>query len=527
MARENTQQKNQTMTTSQVLAKAEQLLASEQWRQAGTLYQKLTQHQPTLHAAWHGLGVVSHKAGNNEQAFSLMAKAITLKPDISLYHRNIGELFRITHQLDKAVEAGNNACKLAPKDPQAHYHLALAYADKQDHSQTIQCYRQAIALKPNHCMALNNLGSLFSQQGDFDNARQCFEQAINANPRFADSFYNLSPLKTFSADDPQLALMEELSKTSETLPANMQVRLWFALGKAREDSEQYDAAFEAYAKGNAIQHQLMPVNEHRQQHNHQQLISQCETERLEQNTGLKDPCPVFIVGMPRSGTTLVEQILSSHPQVYGAGEINDLAEAIQESGGGKPGFDIRQLDDEALSQIGRAYVQRLRQLSPDAQRITNKMPGNYAYLGLIKQILPKAKIIHVLRDPMDSCFSCYAKLFSRTLEFTYNMETLGRYYVHYREMMTHWQQCLPEGSILDVHYEDVVADFENQARRIVDYADLSWDDNCLDFHNNERDVKTASIAQVRQPIYKTSVARWEHFRKHLGPLETIVSPYRR
>lgn len=180
-----------------------------------------------------------------------------------------------------------------------------------------------------------------------------------------------------------------------------------------------------------------------------------------------------------------------------------------------------------FARLGAAYKERVWQLAPDAMRITDKMPANFFYIGMIRLMLPNAIIIHAMRDPMGSCFSCYARLFNDTMEFAYDLGTLGRYYVRYIKLMQHWRSVLPADAILDLRYEDLVADTEGQARRILSFLKLPWDDNCLAFHQNKRHVKTASVAQVRKPIYKTSVARWQRFREHLSPLLEIVQDYRK
>jgi hypothetical protein len=233
--------------------------------------------------------------------------------------------------------------------------------------------------------------------------------------------------------------------------------------------------------------------------------------------------------MPRSGTTLLEQILASHPAVHGAGELPDLNQVIMDApvrvGRRFPDF-VPDLQTDDFRRMGEAYAERVWRLVPGAQRITDKMPANFFYIGMIHLMLPQAKIIHAMRDPMDSCFSNYARLFNDTMEFAYDLGTLGRYYVRYVTLMRHWHAVLPAGSILDLRYEDLVADPAGQTRRLLDYLGLPWDANCLAFHQNKRHVKTASVAQVRKPIYQTSVARWWHFESHLQPLLKIVQAYR-
>ena len=315
------------------------------------------------------------------------------------------------------------------------------------------------------------------------------------------------------------------------MPVKARIRYWFALGKAREDVGHYDEAFAAYAEGNRLQHELLPCDEARADAMLERLTTVFDRDFFAARREVRgcDKAPIFIVGMPRSGTTLLEQILASHPAVHGAGELPDLNQVIMDAPARAerrfPDF-VPDLQPDDFRRMGEAYAERVWRLAPGAQHITDKMPANFFYIGMIRLMLPNAKIIHAMRDPMDSCFSNFARLFNDTMEFAYDLGTLGRYYVRYIKLMQHWHSVLPAGSILDLRYEHMVADTEGQARRILDYLGLPWDDKCLAFHQNKRHVKTASVAQVRKPIYKTSVARWRRFESHLQRLLEIVQPYR-
>jgi hypothetical protein len=227
--------------------------------------------------------------------------------------------------------------------------------------------------------------------------------------------------------------------------------------------------------------------------------------------------------MPRSGTSLVEQILASHPDVFGAGELNDLADIFESRpASGRSSFDADLLTGEWLREIGSRYVMQVRTLAPEAKRIIDKMPGNIRFAGLIHLALPNARIIHVRRDALDTCFSCYSTLFKGSLNFSYDLSELGRVYKAYEELMAHWHTVLPEGVMLDVQYEDIVEDFEPQARRLVAFCGLSWDERCLKFHESAHAVRTASATQVRQPLFKSSIGRWRPYAEWLGPLRDAL-----
>jgi hypothetical protein len=322
----------------------------------------------------------------------------------------------------------------------------------------------------------------------------------------------------------------------ETLPHDGQVRYWFTLGKMMEDIGRHDDSFAAYAQGNRAKNERTPWDEATHLDLQRRIIATFSREKLARHAvapAAEGPTPIFILGMPRSGTSLLEQVLATLPNIHGAGEITWLPETLHDAAADFGQADYRfpesleGASDAELLALGRRYIERVRELAPHASHVVDKLPDNFQHVGLIHLMFPGARIVHSMRDPMDSCFSCFSRLFiADNLGFTYDLGAVGRYWVSYHELMRHWHAVLPPGRILDVSYERMVGDFENQARRLVAYLGLPWDDRCLGFHNNRRVVKTASVAQVRRPIYRTSVARWKHYEAHLGELLDIVAPYR-
>jgi hypothetical protein len=289
------------------------------------------------------------------------------------------------------------------------------------------------------------------------------------------------------------------------------------LGKAYDEVGRPAKAFGHWLAGNALKRQQIGYNEATTLAELDQVRSVYTSEFIQASRGAGHPSsvPIFIIGMPRSGTTLIEQILASHPRVFGAGELHDLSAAVESTlvgSGGPPGPRQRMQD------IGAHYVAAIERLAPRANRITDKMPQNFIFAGLIHMALPNAAIIHTIRDPMDTCLSCFSIMFTSKQDFTYDLAELGRYYRHYQDLMAHWHRVLPPGRILDVRYEDVVNDLEGQARRIVTHCGLDWDPQCLAFHETERVVRTASAVQVRQPIYKDAVGHWHRYEEFLAPV---------
>ena len=499
-------------------------------------------------------------------ATQLVSQAIALNDGIYVYHRNLCELYRRLGSLEKAVASGQRATILKEDDIDAHYNLGLALADSGLMQEAADSYHRALALNPKHGLswnnlgaaleklgnesaaeeaysravqldqrhheAQNNLGAIYSVQGKLDEARTCFEKAIEATPGFISPHYNLSSLKVYDKDDPHLKLLEEMALTTGANQSlDERIRLSFALGKAREDVGSHDTAFVAYENGNRLKHNRLSMDERKADGNLAKIMEVFDQPFFEARTkpALSDRTPVFIVGLPRSGTTLIEQILASHPEVYGGGELSELREVLATPSGVTAGrtfieyaADLSPVEFETL---GHEYLERVWALSPRSRFITDKMPANYFFIGMIHLIFPDAKIIHSVRDPIDSCFSCYARLFNETMEFAYDLGTLGRYAVRYLRLMWHWHEVLPADTVLDVRYEDIVDDVERQARRMLDYIGLPWSDECLKFYKNKRLVKTASIAQVRKPIYRSSVGRAKNFEKRLTLLRDIIDAY--
>jgi len=344
-------------------------------------------------------------------------------------------------------------------------------------------------------------------------------EAVELAPRKAQFLCSLAESKRFVDGDPHFTLVEALARDMESLPEEDQIYLHFALGKVYADLGQHERSFSHLIEGNALKRKQIVYDEAAALAQLTRIRQLFTAEAMRKARGFGDPStvPVFIIGMPRSGTTLVEQILASHPKIYGAGELSDFRAALASlrgSDGSRPG-----LRAEELRQIGARYLERVRATAPAAERITDKMPANFRYAGLIHLAFPNARIIHTRRDPLDTCLSCFSILFAHNLQpFTYDLTEFGRYYRAYATLMEHWREVLPLEQMLEVQYEELVANFEPLARRIVAYCGLEWDDACLEFYKTQRPVSTASAVQVREPIYRSSIGRWRPYEGMLRPL---------
>ena len=558
-------------TTTPLWQQAKQLLVAGHTSEAQVILQKILEQDSADAEAWHELGLLAVASNDLNRAFQMIANAVKNEPNNYLFHRNLGEISRRLGQLNQAILCGRAACQLAPNDWDAQYNLGLAYGDNLDYANAILHYRKAIKINPNQTQAWNNLGAVLEKKGDqagalnayekatarnpqhaeaqnnqgsiyhqlgrLKEASASFEAAVLSRPEFIEAHYNLSLVKTYRADDPHIVSLQQAFANRHMLAPEVRVQCGFALGKALDDLGQFSASFEAYEDANRTQYALHPMDEKSSVALIDSVINTFTKDYFDQkksdrliNTDKHSKTPIFIVGMPRSGTTLLEQILATLPGVYGAGELTDLHDAInQHLGVSARGFftaSVDQITKADLEKIAKNYIKRVWKLSPKSQFISDKMLANFIYIGLIYQMFPNAKIINAMRDPMDACFSCYSRFFNETMDFVYDQGTLGRYYQRYRRLMQHWREVLPEDFIIDLQYEDMVENVEAQARRVLDFIGLEWNPRCLEFYKNDRLVKTASISQVRKPVYKSSIARWKHFAQHLRPLYELVKAYR-
>ena len=483
----------------------------------------------------NALGVAQAALQRPAEAEQAYRAALEAAPGLPEAHANLGNCLRRLGRVAEAEAHLVRAIELQPGFAVAHFNLGVLLQERGEAERAIAQYRLALAHRPDYVEALNNLGCSLRAQGFVDEARAAFERILQLRPLQVEAHCNLAQYKTYRAGDPHIEQLLSQRHRVHTLPADGQVRYWFTVGKMLEDVGRHDESFAAYAAGNRAKRAVTPWDEAVQRERQRRVVETFTRERLARPVApaAGGPTPVFIVGMPRSGTSLLEQVLATLPGVHGAGEITWLAETLQSAAeaGDAAGLELPQTlagwPDERLVALGRRYVERLRQLAPGATHVVDKLPENFMHIGLIHRMLPGARIVHAMRDPMDSCFSCFSRLFiGDNLGYTYDLGTVGRYWVSYHQVMRHWHAVLPPGRILDVSYEAMVSDFEAQARRLVDYLGLPWDERCLGFHANRRVVRTASVAQVRRPVYRTSVARWKAYARHLGALHDVVGPFR-
>ncbi len=493
--------------------------------EAETVYRKALELKPNDPDTLDNLALAVKDLDRIEEAADLMRRALVIEPQRAKFHLHYGNILLDQDKIEEAAAATQRALAIDPDNHDSVNLMGRIAFERGELEPALTHYRRALALKPDLADAYNNMGNVLKELGRLREAQDAYLEALRLDPSITGVYVNLADSKTFKAGDPHLDAMEMLAAKTEGLSKTDRLQLDFALGKAYADLKDYSRSFKHLQAGNAGKRATIAYDEKSAVALFDQIETVFTPELIKAKTGGGDASkmPIFVIGMPRSGTTLVEQIIASHPMVHGAGELQTLNDVILTVHGPDgntipyPEF-LPSLDASALQQIGARYIAEVRKLTPKSERVTDKMPSNYYFAGLIHLALPNAKIIHAMRDPVDTCISCFSKLFSAEQNHTYDLAELGRYYRRYERLMAHWRQVLPAGSILDVRYEDVVADLEQSARRVIAYCDLPWDERCLAFHKTDRPVRTASATQVRQPIYNSAVGRWRVYEKQIGPL---------
>jgi tetratricopeptide (TPR) repeat protein len=416
-----------------------------------------------------------------------------------------------------------SALQTNARDPAAHRLLGTILQTLDRGGEAVTCFEEATRLDPGNPEAFRCLAIALSQEGRLSDAIAADRRALELNPRHTGALHHLVQLKTLSRDDPDFASLEALGQDEDSFDDSQLIGLFFALAKAYEDVGDVERSFGYLRRANALKREAIDYDVGEDVRVLARTAAVFQPALFDRFAGAGSRCelPILIVGMPRSGTSLVEQILASHPAVHGGGERQDLPQLASAvsllNERGLPAPDgVPYLRASDFDRLGHAYASRLQRIAPGALRVTDKQPSNFRHLGLLHLMAPQARVIHCVRDPVDTCLSCYRLPFA-SVDYAFDLDELGRYYRAYEGLMEHWRAVLPNRT-LEVSYEELVADVGRQARRIVGYCGLEWDDACLAFHTTERTVRTASFAQVRMPIYQHSVERWKRYRAHLGPL---------
>jgi len=467
------------------------------------------------------LALALQDIGQLQAAVACCRRALVLKPDYVQAYNNLSNALRELRQLDAAAESARRAMVFDPSFASAYHGLGIVMRNLGDNSGAAENCHRALQIAPQLTRAITFMAELEADKGDFARAEELLRRAIVIEPDLAEGWAGIAAIRKMTKADSDW-LDSALSIVSRALPPRDEARLRFAIGKFYDDVREFDHAFAHYQRANELC-KLYGGEYNRPQQTLavdviQRIYSRDWLER-EQRHGDVSQRPVFIVGMPRTGTSLAEQILASHPSVFGAGELSFWKDAI---GQHAPSVLTRKIDQGALPKLARDYLAQLQRFSPQALRVIDKMPGNFLHLGLIHAAFPHARIIHMQRNPIDTCLSIYFQHFNTAHAYANDLEDILHYYGEYSRLMTHWREVLPEGAILHVPYEGLVDDLEGWSRKMLNFIDLPWDARCIDFHQCRRTVTTASNWQVRQKITKNSVQRWRNYEQFIGPLKKLI-----
>lgn len=498
----------------------------ERHAEAETAYRRAVDLKPAYVEALNNLVLAQKDLQKYDEAIATVQQVLKLEPQNADALSYLGAVYLDQRKGELALEPLRKSLAVNPNKAETYNLLGRALFEVNEPQQSIDAYKRAISLKPDFADPYNNMGNVLKEVGRFDEALRAFDTALEMQPDTVGVYVNLADAKRFrDSNDKHLHAIEGFLAKINTLKEEDQMHAGFAAAKAYDDLRRYDVGFPYLIRANALKRKTVDYDEKAVLALFDRIRSTFTRELVEAKTGggFATNKPIFVLGMPRSGTTLVEQILASHPSVTGAGEVKDVTETVNSVRGSDglqaayPEF-VPVLSPQELAKIGQHYATKLERHAPGAARITDKMPSNFYFVGLIHLALPGATIIHTNRNAVDTCLSCFSKLFAGEQSQTYDLAELGRYYRAYHGLMAHWREVLPKDAFLDVQYEEVVADTEGQARRMLEHCGLEWTPRVLDFHRTERSVKTASARQVRQPIYGSSVARWRNYEKFLGPL---------
>lgn len=535
----------------------------EDWSEAKRLYRKVVVAAPKHAATFQRLGLVALREGRPESAVDDFRHSLSIEPADPVCLNNLGNVLRELRRYQESVAAYRQALGFQPEYPSALYNLAGTLALLGEYSQAASVYRElvrlapddaeawnalglsllesgqeaqakkalqeALRLKPNDAALLNELGVAYQFEGDLEQAARLYMASIASDPGFARAYDNLVRSRRMKTED--LALVEPIESIASDESRDDESRLIarFALGKLYDDCAHIDKAFENYASGNRLKRQLVDFDALEHSAWVDRVVEEYNEEFFQVHAGQGDssPRPVFVIGMIRSGTSLVEQILASHSRVYGAGELLEMTKLVSALPAAlATSLDypecIRNLNVAVIKSSAEKYLNFLASRDDRAARVVDKLPTNFLHLGLIAILLPNARIIHCRREALDVCLSIYCQRFAQGHFYAYEFDDIAAYYAEYERLMAHWSKVL-RVEILDVQYEKLLDDLEGESRRMLNHCGLDWEDACLAFHRSKRPVRTASSWQVRQPLYRTAMARWKKFEPYLEPLKKALS----
>lgn len=513
------------------LITAAQHLQAGRLAQAEPLIKGVLKRDPTDVSAIRMLADLGFRLGRLQDARNLLERCLELAPDFTLARQDYAACLRRLQHYPEALAEIESLLRDDPDNPRYLILKGSVLTQLGEHGSALAIFERVIKDYPNQSSAQLSYGHNLKTLGRVDEAIAAYRRAVEITPTAGEAYWSLANLKTFRFSDEDLAAMRAAIEAGGG-DSDDQNHLAFALGKALEDRKEFEESFHFYQLGNRMRGRDHPYHPKRAMYNAVRQTKTCTTEffAARRGGGCQARDPIFIVGLPRAGSTLLEQILASHSQVEGTTELPDIIALSRELGGSRRDNPatrypeiLKELTSEQRETLGRRYLDSTRIHRSGLPHFIDKMPNNWLHIGLIHLILPGAKIIDARRHPMAGCFACYKQLFARGQTFTYDLTHLGYYYRNYINVMDHWDRVLP-GRVLRVQYEDMVANPERQIRRVLDYCDLPFEEQCLRFYETDRAVRTPSSEQVRQPIFREGLEQWRNYEAHLDPLRKALGP---
>ena len=511
------------------LAKAAEQFAKGERLAAEKICRGVLRRDPHNVDALRFLAQIALKQKQWSDAEALLERTVSLAPDFLPAWRDLIDAYKEQDKYEQTLTALDRLLKLDAENVNMICEHANVLTMAGRHEDAIKEYERALAIAPRHAGSLSGIGHVLKTVGKQDEAVRAYRDSVAAHPDFGEAYWSLANLKTFRFTDDEIAAMIKQLE-DDKLADEPKANFCFALGKAHEDLEDYATAFRYYEQGNAVRRVNESYDPVLTETIHDRIIDTFTSDFLGSRHGWGDPspAPILIVGLPRSGSTLIEQILASHSMVEGTHELPELSRVIRglndsRTDGKTYPEAVPELSDADARHYGEDYLERTLKHRSGQPRFTDKMPNNFPSVGFLHMILPNAIVINARRHPLDSCFGSYKQLFAKGQPFTYDLFEIGDYYLQYQRMIDHWHSVLP-GKVLDVHYEDMVANQERETKRILEHCRLPWEDACLRFYETRRAVRTASSEQVRKPIYTSSVDLWRNYEVQLAPLIEVLEP---